>query len=115
MAQLIQKGAASVPAIQDFLTRSGYLEASVDPETTFIRGQGRASVLFHVTRGPRAHVAHVNLAGNIAQLEQKMTAFPAIEEILQRRIEATQTVASAPSMAIRTPPRSASSVWPAGA
>ncbi|MGV4988940.1 hypothetical protein [Streptomyces sp. NRAIS3] len=36
-----------------------------------------------------------DLAGNIAQLEQKMTAFPAIEQILQRRIDATQTVASA--------------------
>ncbi|WP_381562701.1 hypothetical protein [Streptomyces eurythermus] len=40
-------------------------------------------------------IALEDLAGNIAQLEQKMTAFPAIEEILQRRIEASQAVASA--------------------
>ncbi|WP_369199275.1 hypothetical protein [Streptomyces sp. PU-14G] len=36
-----------------------------------------------------------NLAGQIAQLEQKMTAFPAIEEILQRRLVASQAVAAA--------------------
>lgn len=56
----------SATAVQDFLTRGGYLEAAVDPETTFQRGQGRASVVFHVARGPRAHVAHVNLAGNLS-------------------------------------------------
>jgi outer membrane protein assembly complex protein YaeT len=64
----------SATAIQDFLTRSGYLEASVDPETTFDRTQGRASVLFHVARGPRAHVAHVNLAGNIAPFKPEEIA-----------------------------------------
>lgn len=36
-----------------------------------------------------------NLAALIAQLEQKMTAFPAIEEILERRETATQAVADA--------------------
>jgi len=34
-------------------------------------------------------------AAQIAQLEQKMTAFPAIEEILQRRVEASQAVNAA--------------------
>jgi hypothetical protein len=36
-----------------------------------------------------------HLAAQIAQLEHKLTAFPAIEDILQRRDEATQAVASA--------------------
>jgi hypothetical protein len=34
-------------------------------------------------------------AAQIAQLEQKMTAFPAIEEILQRRVEVSQMVTAA--------------------
>ncbi|CAM5660531.1 hypothetical protein [Streptomyces griseorubiginosus] len=34
-------------------------------------------------------------AAQIAQLEQKMTAFPAIEDILQRRVEASQAVTAA--------------------
>jgi phage host-nuclease inhibitor protein Gam len=36
-----------------------------------------------------------NLAAEVARLEQKMTAFPAIEEILQRRVVASQAVTSA--------------------
>src|SRR5207244_9187657 len=56
----------SATAIQDFLNHSGYLEATVDPETQFVRGQGRASVIFHVARGARAHVHNVTLTGSIA-------------------------------------------------
>jgi outer membrane protein insertion porin family len=56
----------SATAVQELLTHGGYLEAAVDPETTFERGQGQAKVVFHVARGPRAHVRTVNLAGNIA-------------------------------------------------
>ena len=55
----------SATALQELLNHSGYLEATVDPETTFERGQGRAKVVFHVARGPRAHVRNVNLAGDI--------------------------------------------------
>jgi hypothetical protein len=58
-----------------------------------------------------------DLAGNIAQLEQKMTTFPAIEEILQRRVEAGQTVASAQqaldNIAEAQPPHQAVGLSPA--
>jgi outer membrane protein assembly complex protein YaeT len=56
----------SATAIQESLAHGGYLEAVVDPETIFQRGQGRARVIFHVGRGPRAQVARVNVAGNLA-------------------------------------------------
>ncbi|HEY6843530.1 MAG TPA: POTRA domain-containing protein, partial [Thermoanaerobaculia bacterium] len=56
----------SAVAIQAFLNRSGYLEATVDPETMFNRAQSRATVTFHVTRGPRATVGQVILEGNTA-------------------------------------------------
>ena len=56
----------SAVAIQEFLNRAGYLEAAVDPETTFIRGQGRATVTFHVARGPRATVGQVALVGDVS-------------------------------------------------
>jgi outer membrane protein insertion porin family len=56
----------SATAVQELLNHDGYLEATVDPETIFQRGQGRASVVLHVTRGARAHVRNVNLIGNIA-------------------------------------------------
>ena len=51
-------------AVQDLLKRSGYLDATVDPETTFVRAQSRASVAFHVTRGPQATVGTVTIDGN---------------------------------------------------
>jgi len=71
----------SATAIQDSLTHGGYLEAVVDPETIFQRGQGRATVVFHVTRGQRAQVARVNLTGNIApfrpdELQREMKRGP---------------------------------------
>ena len=59
----------SAIAIDTFLNRSGYLEATVDPETTFNRAQSRASVTFHVTRGARATVGQVALEGNVAPFD----------------------------------------------
>src|SRR5581483_7314640 len=56
----------SAVAIQNFLNRSGYLEAAVDPETIFNRPQSRANVLFHVNQGPRATVGEVALEGDPA-------------------------------------------------
>lgn len=56
----------SATAIEDFLHRSGYLEATVDPESTFVREQGRADVTFAVAEGPRASVASVAITGDIA-------------------------------------------------
>ena len=53
-------------AIQSFLARSGYLEATVDPETTFNREQSRATVIFHITTGPRVIVGAVTLEGILA-------------------------------------------------
>ena len=56
----------SATAIQDFLHRSGYLEATVDPESTFVREQSRAQVTFNVSEGPRAQVGSVVITGEIA-------------------------------------------------
>lgn len=56
----------SATAIADFLQRSGYLEATVDPETSFERERSRALVIFHVNRGERAKVGSVTIEGDIA-------------------------------------------------
>jgi outer membrane protein assembly complex protein YaeT len=56
----------SAVAIQSYLNRAGYLEAAVDPETTFVREQSQATVVFHVNLGPRATVGSVALEGNLA-------------------------------------------------
>jgi len=53
-------------AIQDLLKRSGYLGATVDPETLFLRQQSRAAVIFHVSRGPQATVGTVAINGETA-------------------------------------------------
>jgi outer membrane protein assembly complex protein YaeT len=68
-------------AVQDMLKRSGYLDATVDPETSFIRPQSRATVLFHVTRGVRAMVSSVIVDGDTTpfttqQLIEKMKGGP---------------------------------------
>jgi outer membrane protein insertion porin family len=56
----------SATAVHDYLSRNGYVEATVDPETNFIRQTSRATVIFHVTTGPRARVAAVNIEGDVA-------------------------------------------------
>lgn len=56
----------SATAIEDLLHRSGYLEATVDPESTFVREEGRATVIFNVNEGPRARVGSVIVNGDIA-------------------------------------------------
>jgi len=56
----------SANEIQQTLNRGGYLEATVDPETTFDRAHSLANVTFHVTTGPKAKVAAVNFEGNPA-------------------------------------------------
>lgn len=56
----------SATAIEDVLHRGGYLEATVDPESTFIREQGRADVTFTINEGPRAHVGKVVITGDVA-------------------------------------------------
>src|SRR3954470_14799469 len=53
-------------AVQDMLRHSGYLAATVDPETSFVRPQSRAAIIFHVTRGPQAIVGTVAIEGNTA-------------------------------------------------
>ncbi len=53
-------------AIQDLLHRSGYLEPTVDEETSFTRALSSASVTFTVHRGPRATVGSVAIEGDIA-------------------------------------------------
>ena len=51
-------------AVQEQLKRAGYLDATVDPETTFVRVQSKATVIFHVTRGTVATVGDVIIDGN---------------------------------------------------
>jgi outer membrane protein assembly complex protein YaeT len=53
-------------AIQDLLKRSGYLDVTVDPETSFLRQQSRAAVIFHVARGTQATVGTVAINGETA-------------------------------------------------
>ena len=56
----------SAVAVQEMLKHSGYLDATVDPETSFLRPQSRAAVIFHVTRGPHATVGTVTIDGETA-------------------------------------------------
>jgi translocation and assembly module TamB len=58
-------------AIQDLLKRSGFLDATVDPETTFVRAQSRATVIFHVARGTAATVDTVTIDGNTSPFTQQ--------------------------------------------
>ncbi|MEA2235288.1 MAG: translocation and assembly module TamB [Thermoanaerobaculia bacterium] len=53
-------------AVQDVLKRTGYLDATVDPEISFVRVQSRASIIFHVTRGTPAMVGTVTIEGTTA-------------------------------------------------
>ena len=59
----------SATAVQEALRRDGYLEATVDPETTFDRARSIAGVRFYVTPGPRAQVASVIIEGDTAPFE----------------------------------------------
>lgn len=61
----------SAVSIQEQLNRDGYLEATVDPETTFVSERNIADVTFHVTKGPEAKVASVLLDGNLTPFSQK--------------------------------------------
>ncbi len=56
----------SANAIQQELERTGYLEATVDPETNFDRARNTADVHFYVTPGPLATITSVMLEGNTA-------------------------------------------------
>jgi outer membrane protein insertion porin family len=53
-------------AIEEMLHRYGYLEAVVDPQTTFDRERSIADVTFEVTPGPQAKVAEVILEGDLS-------------------------------------------------
>ncbi|HUP44269.1 MAG TPA: outer membrane protein assembly factor BamA, partial [Thermoanaerobaculia bacterium] len=57
--------------IQEELRNYGYLEATVDPETRFVRQQNRAEVIFHVNAGPEARVGSVGLEGNLAPFTEE--------------------------------------------
>jgi outer membrane protein assembly factor BamA len=61
----------SASALQDLLRRSGWLEATVDPETNFDRARSIADVKLYVTAGPLARVANVILEGNPAPFTQQ--------------------------------------------
>ena len=59
----------SAAAVQEMLRRHGYLEATVDPETTFDRMRSVADVTMHVDPGPQARVADVILEGTTAPFQ----------------------------------------------
>lgn len=54
----------SARAIGEMLKRHGYLETTVDPETTFNRARSIAGVTFHVTPGPQAQIASIVIEGD---------------------------------------------------
>lgn len=56
----------SAAAIEEALNRSGYLEATVDPQTTFDRERSLADVTFEITPGPRAVIRNIIVEGNLA-------------------------------------------------
>ncbi|HSP15428.1 MAG TPA: translocation/assembly module TamB domain-containing protein [Thermoanaerobaculia bacterium] len=56
----------SAVSIQKQLERDGYIGATVDPETTFVRERNVADIAFHVIEGPQAKVGTVTLEGNLA-------------------------------------------------
>ncbi|MDX1582646.1 MAG: POTRA domain-containing protein, partial [Thermoanaerobaculia bacterium] len=45
------------------LRRNGYLEATVDPEVRFRRQENLASVIFHVSSGPKARIESIEFEG----------------------------------------------------
>ncbi|MFZ3572310.1 hypothetical protein ACOKM5_35870 [Streptomyces sp. BH097] len=85
--------------LHDVITRTaGDLQTAQERRTQLEQQQGELAKRINSARAAQLApfvTALEDLAGAIAQLEQKMTAFPAIEEILQRRVEAGQSVASA--------------------
>jgi outer membrane protein assembly factor BamA len=56
----------SAVAVEEWLRRNGYLEATVDPETGFNRARSVATVTFHVNAGPLARVGDIIIEGNTA-------------------------------------------------
>jgi outer membrane protein assembly complex protein YaeT len=65
----------SADAVQEQLKRAGYLDATVDPETSFVRVQSKATVILHVTRGTVATVDSVVIDGNTSPFTtQQLTA-----------------------------------------
>ncbi|HJW93665.1 MAG TPA: outer membrane protein assembly factor BamA [Thermoanaerobaculia bacterium] len=64
----------SAIAIQEMLTRSGYLEATVDPATDYFRDRNMAEVKMYVTPGPRATIGHVTFEGSTAPFDPAVVA-----------------------------------------
>ncbi len=60
----------SAVSIQDQLKREGYLQATVDPETTYASERNIADVTLHINEGPRATVGAVTLSGDLAPFTQ---------------------------------------------
>ncbi len=56
----------SAAAIEEAMNRSGYLEATVDPQTDFDRARSIADVRFDITPGPQAVIRNVVLEGDVA-------------------------------------------------
>jgi|GEM_PF-292433 len=53
----------SAVALQQSLAKRGYFEATVDPETKFVRETNRVDVTFHVTQGQQAKIAGIDVEG----------------------------------------------------
>ncbi len=61
-------------AVQEMLSRAGYLEATVDPATDFLREQNLAEVKLYVTPGPEAKIGRVEFEGSTAPFDPQELA-----------------------------------------
>jgi len=57
--------------IQQQLTRDGYLDATVDPETAYVANRNIANITFHINSGPQAKVGTVTFEGDVAPFTQQ--------------------------------------------
>src|SRR6185369_560079 len=64
----------SAIAVQEMLSRTGYLEATVDPATDFFRDRNMAEVKMYVTPGPKATIGRVTFEGSTAPFDPQVLA-----------------------------------------
>jgi len=64
----------SAIAVQEMLSRTGYLEATVDPATDYFRDRNMAEVKLYVTPGPKATIGHVAFEGSTAPFDPQIVA-----------------------------------------
>jgi outer membrane protein assembly factor BamA len=98
--------------LTSMLQKEGYLEATVDPETTFIRERSTADVIFHVTLGPQAKVGSVTLEGDLAPFTSATRAVRASRIASSMRAATSIASRTSSSAATTGKPTSATSARP---